>query len=321
MKTTMTALAVLLMASAGSVVAQPRERGERPQAGESRGDRGDRGDRGGPRFDRGGGGGERRSPGDFNGRGYPRAQQQAPQAQAAPQAPRAPEARQDGGGRRGEGRGPGGGRRWTDNDGDGGQRSPADRADREDRRELRQWRDYQRDGGGGPRVVQPRGTDQRRFDRDPGRRDQGEWRGDRDRRDGRYDRDGSFARDRGDRNWQGRWNQADRDRWSRYDRDRDLRRGNRPYWRQGLMPFNYSSPRRYRGGYWSPPPGFSMRVWSFGDYLPFGWYDDTYRLDDWWSYGLPWPPAGYDWVRVGTDAVLVDRFSGRVVQVVRMLFW
>ncbi len=331
MKTTMTALAALLLASASGVAtAQPRERGDRPQAGENRGDRGGRGERGdqGQRGNRGEQG-NRGARGD-GGRGdWAARRTEAPQPQTAPEAPRAPEVRADrrGENRQGGNRGPGG--RWLDNDGDL-TLSPADRIDRDDRVEQRAARDFQRDGvqrdgrgdgqrdtrrqgGGEPRVVEPRRADQQRYDRDPGRRDQGEWRGDRNPRDGTYNR--------GDRNWQGRWTQADRDRWSRFDRDRDGRRGNRPYWRPGQYAFNYVSPRRYQGGYWNAPVGFSVRMWSSGDYLPFGWYDDSYRLDDWWSYGLPWPPAGYDWVRVGADAVLVDRFSGRVVQVVRMLFW
>jgi Ni/Co efflux regulator RcnB len=33
------------------------------------------------------------------------------------------------------------------------------------------------------------------------------------------------------------------------------------------------------------------------------------------------PPIGYVWVRVGHDALLVDEFNGRVVQVVRYVFW
>ena len=59
----------------------------------------------------------------------------------------------------------------------------------------------------------------------------------------------------------------------------------------------------------------------FGEILPRGWYDEPYRLMDWWIYGLPMPPPGYDWVRVGYDAVQIDSWNGRVVQVVRMLFW
>jgi Ni/Co efflux regulator RcnB len=33
------------------------------------------------------------------------------------------------------------------------------------------------------------------------------------------------------------------------------------------------------------------------------------------------PPSGFDWVRVGYDAILVDAYTGQVVQVVRMVFW
>jgi len=147
------------------------------------------------------------------------------------------------------------------------------------------------------------------------------WRdNDRDRRgSGDRARAGRWDGDR--RGWDNRWSRADRDRWDRNDRDRDRRRGDRPYWSQGRYPFSYSSARRYRGPAWVAPPGFYFRTWSMGDYLPWGWYGPNYRLDDWWDYGLPWPPPGFDWVRNGPDVLLVDRFSGRIVQVVRMVFW
>ena len=64
-----------------------------------------------------------------------------------------------------------------------------------------------------------------------------------------------------------------------------------------------------------------MRSWGFGDYLPHGWYGQSEWLLDPWTYDLPLPPPGFDWVRVGDDAVLIDRFNGRVIQVVRYLFW
>ncbi|MCI3135238.1 RcnB family protein [Phenylobacterium aquaticum] len=64
-----------------------------------------------------------------------------------------------------------------------------------------------------------------------------------------------------------------------------------------------------------------MRSWGFGDILPRGWWTPDYRLNNWWDYGLPIPPAGYDWVRVGDDALLVDMWSGRVVEVVYDVFW
>lgn len=63
-----------------------------------------------------------------------------------------------------------------------------------------------------------------------------------------------------------------------------------------------------------------MRAWSFGDYLPYGWYSPSYYLDA-WRYGLPQPPIGCEWVRVGDNALLVDVWSGQVLSVYYDLFW
>lgn len=63
-----------------------------------------------------------------------------------------------------------------------------------------------------------------------------------------------------------------------------------------------------------------MRSWSFGDYLPGGWYSTAYYLD-WYRYGLPNPPVGCEWVRVGDNAILVDVWSGQVLSVYYDLFW
>jgi Ni/Co efflux regulator RcnB len=83
----------------------------------------------------------------------------------------------------------------------------------------------------------------------------------------------------------------------------------------------YHSQHRYRGPIYRPPSGFYDRSWVFGDIVPRGWYGFQYYIDDWWSYGLPVPPVGYEWTRIGDDAVLVDTFTGRIVQVVYDLFW
>lgn len=64
-----------------------------------------------------------------------------------------------------------------------------------------------------------------------------------------------------------------------------------------------------------------MRSWTFGDFLPRTWWTPDYRLNNWWDYGLPIPPIGYEWVRVGDDALLVDIYTGRVVQVAYDIFW
>ena len=149
-----------------------------------------------------------------------------------------------------------------------------------------------------------------------GRRDGDRRDGDRrdgDRRDGdRRDND----RHDGDRRWDGDRNRGDHRGWDRHD-DRG-----RPHWRQGQYPSVYRSQNRYRySGYYRPQIGFYLHNWGFGEFLPRGWYGQDYLLNDWWNYSLPYPPLGYDWVRVGYDALLIDQYTGRVVQVVRAIFW
>jgi hypothetical protein len=340
---TMTALAVLMFAAA-SLPAAAQERVERGGRGGGERRAEFRQDGGGERPHRGDGGQRRQWNGGERTRAPEAAQPpraaEAPRAPEPAQAPRARRAGPDGQEifRSDRQRGqpnmnrPG---RWVDRDGDDRTNvSPADRVDQEDRdeaRDARRWNggDVQWDG----RQLRDGGQGDRRGDRSGDRRDgDRRWDGDRDgrrdgdrdgRRDGERRWDGDDRRDRdGDRHgWDGRWSREDRDRWDRNDRDRDRRRGDRAYWSQGRYPFSYHSTRRYRGPAWIAPSGFYLRTWSMGDYLPWGWYGASYRLNDWWSYGLPWPPPGYDWVRNGPDVLLVDRFSGRIVQVVRMVFW
>lgn len=83
----------------------------------------------------------------------------------------------------------------------------------------------------------------------------------------------------------------------------------------------WTSPYRYRGDRWVPPPGFAYRRWFYGEVLPWTWWTPRYRIKSWWSFGLPVPPVGYAWVRLGRDAVLVDLWTGRIVQVAFSLFW
>ncbi len=52
----------------------------------------------------------------------------------------------------------------------------------------------------------------------------------------------------------------------------------------------------------------------------YGWYGSGYYLN-FWSYGLPNPPIGCEWVRVGDDAMLVDIWSGEVLSVYYGIFW
>ena len=127
----------------------------------------------------------------------------------------------------------------------------------------------------------------------------------------RNPRDGGQQWDRGSRDnnrqpngWNGRNDQAGRQQWER-----------------GRFPPVYRSAERYRIDRYRAPSGYYARQWGYGDVLPRSWFGAQYYIGDFFDYGLPYPPPGFEWVRVGEDALLVDRFSGRIVQVVRYLFW
>lgn len=143
--------------------------------------------------------------------------------------------------------------------------------------------------------------DYRRFN---GGRD-GHWEGDRRSADGpqAHGRDGRRDGD-----------------WNRGDGNRNDWRG-RPQWRPGAYPHSFHSARRYRVGPYIRPLHYYTHVWAFGEFLPGTWFGPDYVIEDWWNYDLPAPPPGFDWVRVGDDALLVDEYTGRIVQVVRQLFW
>jgi Ni/Co efflux regulator RcnB len=186
----------------------------------------------------------------------------------------------------------------------------------------RSGRDWNRDGRAGA-VDQNRNGDQNRArnwdqNRGSGQVQNRNWdqtrgsgqvenrNGDQNRgRDWDRNRNGADARNwNGDRNWSG--GRGDRDR-PRYDRR--------------YYPPVYHAQNRYRGGSYRPPYGFYDRTWAYGDILPRGWFGSSYYIDEWSDYGLPVPPVGYEWTRVGDDGVLVDTYTGRIVQVVYDLFW
>ncbi|MDB5448692.1 MAG: hypothetical protein JWQ97_4009 [Phenylobacterium sp.] len=242
---------------------------------------------------------------------------QPPQPQAAPNPQQAPANAQPGPSRRGD---QGGGGRPSGGPGEG--------------RRDHAWEGDRRSDGAPP--ERPGGP---RFDNGQGRRDGngGEGR----RRDGNPDQGGHRdwnGGDRGQRDWnrgdnggQRDWNRDNRDQrgqrdWGGGDRGRQDWNGGRARrdtgrWEPHRYPPSYHSPNRFRGPAWRPPRGFYARAWRFGEILPYGWYTPDYRVLDWWDYDLPEPPPGYDWVRVGADAMLIDDYTGRIVQVVRLVFW
>jgi Ni/Co efflux regulator RcnB len=86
---------------------------------------------------------------------------------------------------------------------------------------------------------------------------------------------------------------------------------------------NFTAPHRYHfGAVYSQPHGWYSHRWVYGESLPGGWYGQDYWISNYAMFGLIDPPGdGYEWVRVGDDALLVDTDSGEVVQVEYGVFY
>lgn len=114
---------------------------------------------------------------------------------------------------------------------------------------------------------------------------------------------------RGDRNWRG----GNDRRW-----DNNWRRDNRYNW------YSYRNQHRdiYRvGRYYSPYRNYSYSRLSIGFFLDSGFYGNRYWVNDPWQYRLPEVYGPYKWVRYYDDVILVDIYTGEVVDVIHDFFW
>lgn len=128
-------------------------------------------------------------------------------------------------------------------------------------------------------------------DRDRTWADKREWRDDRIHRDERHDH----------RKWDRRWRDNNRYDW-----------------------YDYRSKHRHHyrlGRYYAPYHGYNYRRLSIGFYLDSLFYSSRYWIDDPWQYRLPEVYGPYRWVRYYDDALLVDIYSGEVVDVIHDFFW
>jgi len=153
-----------------------------------------------------------------------------------------------------------------------------------------------------------------------------DWRG-ADGRDGRRDdwRDGRRDQSRGDRNnwrrddwrwnWNGRpgWDQRDYRRWdSRWRANRSYNWGDYRHGNQFLF---------RPGPYFAPYRSHRYNRIDIGFYLDSLFFQPRYFINDPWSYRLPPAHGPYQWVRYYDDVLLVDIYSGQVVDVIRNFFW
>lgn len=161
--------------------------------------------------------------------------------------------------------------------------------DRDYRRDDNRNRDYRRDND--RRADNWRGNDWRR--NDSGWRNNNTWRGDNWRNNSGY---------RGDyRRWDNGWHRDRRYDWRGY---RSANRG------------IYRLPR-----YYAPYRGYGYSRLSIGIFINSGFYGNRYWINDPWAYRLPPAYGPYRWIRYFDDVVLVDIYSGEVVDVIENFFW
>ena len=110
-----------------------------------------------------------------------------------------------------------------------------------------------------------------------------------------------LERRRGDgANWATSWRRDGRYDWRRWrDRHRSL----------------------FRLGYYMDPFGWGYRPYSVGWRLWPSYYGSNYWIHDPWQYRLPYAPPGYRWIRYYDDAILIDTWDGRVLDVIHRFFW
>lgn len=123
---------------------------------------------------------------------------------------------------------------------------------------------------------------------------------------------------RDDRNDRREWRQDNRDdrrEWRQDNRDdrREYRQQARAYdrWQR--------AERRYNAGRYTPPRGYQVRQWSYGQRLP-SYYSRGYVVNNYSAYGLRPPPRGYHYVRSGNDVVLAAVAGGLITAVIAGLF-
>jgi Ni/Co efflux regulator RcnB len=83
----------------------------------------------------------------------------------------------------------------------------------------------------------------------------------------------------------------------------------------------FNAPRRFHASTYHRPRGWYAHRWTFGEILPALFWSQDYWLSDYYDFGLMAPPPGTVWVRDGSDALLIDRYDGQIIQVAYNVFY
>lgn len=99
--------------------------------------------------------------------------------------------------------------------------------------------------------------------------------------------------------------------------NRDWRRNDRYDWRR----WRDNHRDRFHIGIYYDPFGWGYQPFSIGWRLWPNYYSSQYWINDPWDYQLPYAPPGTQWVRYYNDVLLVDLYTGQVVDVIHGFFW
>ena len=97
----------------------------------------------------------------------------------------------------------------------------------------------------------------------------------------------------------------------------DWRRDHRYDWRDHRR--NHRSI--FHLGFYFDPFGWGYHRYNIGWRLWPSYYSSNYWLNDPYMYRLPYAPWPYKWVRYYDDALLVNTYTGQVVDVIYDFFW
>jgi Ni/Co efflux regulator RcnB len=78
---------------------------------------------------------------------------------------------------------------------------------------------------------------------------------------------------------------------------------------------NVVAVHRFHAGPYRAPRGYAYRRWVFGERLPGIYFAPAFWITDFLAFDLFAPPDGYVWVRYGPDALLIDQYTGEIIQV------
>jgi len=87
----------------------------------------------------------------------------------------------------------------------------------------------------------------------------------------------------------------------------------------------YNWRRKHRSifhlGFYYDPFGWGYNPFQIGWRMWPSYYRSSFWINDPWYYRLPYAPPGTRWIRYYDDAILVDTWSGQVIDVIYNFFW